>query len=66
MGLGEIIVAIVILGLIVWVVNAFLPIDARFKNLIVIIAVAFVAIWFLQGMGWLGSLRGGANSVSIK
>jgi len=63
--LVEIIVAIVILGLVIWAVDTFLPLDPRFKTLIYVVAVIFVIVWILQGMGWIGSMRGGANTIAI-
>lgn len=66
MSLMSVILALVVIGIIIWVVNTYLPVDQKIKNIIMIIAVAFIAIWFLQEMGWLGSIRGGADTIAIK
>lgn len=66
MSLMSVILALVVIGIVVYVVNTYIPVDPKIKNIIMIIAVAFVAIWFLQEMGWLGSIRGGADRIAIK
>lgn len=66
MSLISVIGALVIIGIVVYLVNNFLPVDAKIKNIIMIVAVAFVAIWFLQEMGWMGSIRGGADTIAVK
>lgn len=66
MGLVEVIIALVVLGIIIWAVNTYLPVDPRIKSLITMVAIAFVVIWFLQSMGWIPSLKGGANDISIR
>ena len=65
MDLISIIIAIVILGLVMWGVG-FLPIPQSFKNALVVICIIFIVIWFLQSMGWLPSLKGGANTIAIR
>lgn len=42
-----IIIAILIVGLVCYVVNSFLPIDQNFKNLINIVAIIGLVIWIL-------------------
>ena len=66
MSLLEVVLALVVIGIVIWVVNTYLPVDPKIKNIIMIVAVAFIAIWFLQSMGWLGSVRGGADTIAIK
>lgn len=66
MSLISLIVALAVLGVIIWVITQYIPMDARIKNLIIIIAVIFIAVWFLQEMGWIGSIRGAGNEVAIR
>jgi len=66
MSLISVIMALVIIGIVIYLVNTFLPVDAKIKNIIMLVALAFVAIWFLQQMGWIGSVRGGADTIAIK
>jgi len=50
----ELLVALVILGLILWVVSQ-LPIDATIKRIIHVVAVVIAVLWCLQTLGlWTG------------
>jgi len=42
-----VLLVVVIVALIVWAINSFLPIDARFKQLITVIAVVAVVIYLI-------------------
>ena len=42
-----VIIVIIIVGLILWLVNSFLPIDARFKQILNVIVVVLLIIWIL-------------------
>lgn len=53
MSLITIIVALIILGLVLWLVQSLLPIDAKIKQVIVILIVIVFIIWLAQGFGFL-------------
>jgi len=45
-------VLIVVLGVLLWLVNTYIPMDANIKkilNVVVIIFIVIIAIWFLLG-----------------
>lgn len=51
-----VLVVLVIIGLIVWAINSFLPIDARFKQLIVVVAIIAALLYILKAFGiWSGT-----------
>jgi len=53
----EILVALVILGLILWVVDQ-LPLDATIKRIIHVVAIVVAVLWCLQALGlWHGFPR---------
>jgi hypothetical protein len=54
MGLLEFIILCVIVGLLVWAVNRFLPIPDQIKTLILIVAVIVLVVILLKAMGILG------------
>lgn len=66
MSLISVILALVVIGVVIFVVTNYLPVDEKIKHIIIIIAVAFITIWFLQQMGWLGSVRGGVDTIAIR
>jgi hypothetical protein len=54
-GLIEIIVVLIIVGLIVWLVETYLPIPPVFKHVIVALIVLVLILWLLSLIGFLGS-----------
>lgn len=54
MGIIEFFVLVLIIGLIVYLINRFAPIDPVFKNIILVAAVVFLLIVLLNAMGIIG------------
>ncbi len=57
MDLVNIVVVLIVVGVLLWLVNTYIPMDGRIKNILNIVVVIFVVIWLLQAIGLLGSLR---------
>jgi hypothetical protein len=57
----SLIVVLVIVGLILYCVNAFIPMDATVKKILNIAVVVFLIIWLLQATG----LLSGVNDIRI-
>jgi hypothetical protein len=60
MSLLALIVAIVIVGVVLWLINAYIPMDAKIKMILNIVVVIVLVIWLLRALGvwaWLGSTR---------
>ncbi|HEY8276786.1 MAG TPA: Thivi_2564 family membrane protein [Methyloceanibacter sp.] len=57
MDLVHIVVVLIVVGVALWLVNNYVPMDGKIKNILNIVVVIFVVIWLLQGLGLLGSLR---------
>ena len=57
MSLLSLILALIVIGVLLWLVNTYVPMDGKIKNILNIVVVIFVVIWLLQGLGLLGSLR---------
>jgi predicted membrane protein len=58
MSLLSIIVAIVIVGVILWAINAFIPMDGKIRRILNAVVVIVLLVWLLQGFGACDSLRG--------
>jgi hypothetical protein len=56
MSLITLIVVLVVVGMLLWLVNNYVPMDAKIKNILNIVVVIIVVIWLLQSFGLLGSL----------
>jgi hypothetical protein len=58
MDLVQIVVVLIVVGVLLWLVNNYIPMDGKIKNILNIVVVIVVVIWLLQALGLLGSLRG--------
>lgn len=58
MSLINVIVVLVVVGVLLWLINTYLPMDGKIKNILNIVVVIAVVIWLLQAFGVLGSLGG--------
>jgi len=56
MSLVSLIIVLVVLGLVMWLINAFIPMDATIKRILNIAVVVFLIIWLMQAFGLLGPL----------
>lgn len=57
MSLIGFIVALVVIGVLLWLVNAYIPMDARIKNILNIVVLIVVVLWILSVFGILDSLN---------
>lgn len=56
MSLVSLIVVLCIVGVVLWLVNTYLPMDQKIKTILNVVVVIFVVLWLLQAMGLVGSL----------
>jgi hypothetical protein len=56
MPLINLVVVLIVVGVLLWLVNAFIPMDRKIKQILNIVVVIVVVIWLLQVFGVLGSL----------
>lgn len=57
MPLLNILILLVVVGVILWLVNTYIPMDSKIKNILNVVAVIAVVIWLLQVFGLLDSLK---------
>jgi hypothetical protein len=58
MSLLSIVVTIIVVGVLLWAVNSFIPMDSKIRNILNAVVVIVLVLWLLQSFGVLGSLRG--------
>lgn len=51
MSLLSIIIALCVVGIILYAVNRFIPMDAKVKTIINWVVIGILAIWLLKGLG---------------
>lgn len=57
MPLLTVLIVLVVVGVILWLINSYIPMDRKIKNILNIVVVIVVVIWLLQVFGLLGSLK---------
>jgi hypothetical protein len=57
MSLINLIVVLVIVGVILFLINNYLPMDGKIKNILNIVVVIVVILWLLQSFGVLSGLN---------
>lgn len=57
MSLLGLIITLVIVGVLLWALNAYVPMDAKIKNILNIVVVLVVVLWLLQVFGVLGAVN---------
>lgn len=58
MPLMSLLVTLIVVGVLLWLVNSYIPMDAKIKNILNIVVVIVVVLWLLRAFGVLGSLGG--------
>ena len=56
MTLINLVIVLLVVGVLLWVVNTYIPMDRKIKNILNIVVVIVVVLWLLQVFGVLGSL----------
>ena len=56
MSLINLVVTLIVVGVLLWLVNTYIPMDAKIKKILNVIVVIVVVVWLLQAFGVLGSL----------
>jgi len=51
-----VVIVLVVVGVILWLINTYLPMDAKIKKILNIVVVIAVVLWLLRAFGILGSL----------
>ena len=56
MPLINLVIVLIVVGVLLWLVNTYIPMDRKIKNILNIVVVIVVVIWLLQVFGVLGSM----------
>ncbi len=57
MSLLSILVAIIVAGVLLWLVNTYIPMDRKIKNILNAVVVIILVFWLLQAFGLIDSLK---------
>lgn len=57
MSLINLIIILIVVGVILWLINNYVPMDAKIKSILNLVVVIAVVVWLLQAFGLLTSLN---------
>jgi len=58
MPLIHLIIILVVVGVLLWLVNNYMPMDGKIKRILNVVVVIAVIVWLLSVFGVIGSLAG--------
>ena len=57
MPLVTIVISLIVVGVLLWLVNTYIPMDGKIKKVLNIVVMVVVVLWLLNVFGILGRLR---------
>lgn len=57
MPLINLVIVLIVVGVLLWLVNGYIPMDRKIKSILNIVVVIVVVLWLLQVFGVMGSLN---------
>ncbi|MBK7562139.1 MAG: hypothetical protein IPP43_07875 [Chitinophagaceae bacterium] len=58
MPLLTILLVLVVVGVILWLINSYIPMDGKIKSILNVVVVIIVILWLLRAFGVLDSVKG--------
>ncbi len=56
MPLLTVVLTLIVVGVLLWLINTYIPMDGKIKNLLNIVVVIAVVLWLLSAFGVIGNL----------
>jgi hypothetical protein len=57
MPLVTVLITLIVVGVLLWLVNSYIPMDGKIKKLLNIVVVVAVVLWLLSAFGLIGNLN---------
>ena len=57
MDLITVVITLIVVGVLLYGINRFIPMDSTIKNILNIVVVIVVVLWLLQGYGLIGNIE---------
>ena len=57
MSLIGVVLTLVVVGVLLWLINNYVPMDGKIKSIVNVVVVIVAVVWVLQTAGLLGSLQ---------
>ena len=59
MSLVSLVITLIVVGVLLWLINNYIPMDGKIKRILNMTVVVVVVLWILNVMGLIDSLRAG-------
>jgi hypothetical protein len=56
MPLIQLVIVLVVVGVILWVINAYIPMQSTIKKILNVVVIIVVIVWLLSVFGFIGDL----------
>lgn len=56
MPLMNVVIVLIVVGVLLWLVNTYLPMDGKIKNILNVVVVIGVILWLLRAFGLFGAM----------
>jgi hypothetical protein len=56
MPLIHLVIVLIVVGVLLWLVNSYIPMDAKIKKILNVVVIVIVILWLLSAFGVIGSL----------
>lgn len=56
MSLVNLVITLVVVGVGLWAINTYVPMDRKIKQILNVVVVILVVLWLLRGFGLLGGM----------
>jgi hypothetical protein len=57
MPLSTILIVLIVVGVVLWLINSYIPMASPIKAILNVVVIIVLIIWLLQAFGVLGSIR---------
>jgi hypothetical protein len=54
MSLMSLVITLIVVGVLLWLINAYIPMDGKIKQILNVVVVIVVVLWLLSAFGVLG------------
>lgn len=58
MPLVQVVIALVVTGVVLWLINTYIPMEGTIKKILNVVVIIVVILWLLSAFGVLGSTSG--------
>lgn len=57
MSLLNVVLVLIVVGVLLWLINTYIPMDSKIKSILNAVVVIVLVVWLLQAFGLIGSLK---------